>query len=704
MPPAPVPGAGTAPPAAPEEAVQEERNRSNRTNRDPLGKLQEILNKLPTGTRFEDTEFPPTHTSLAFNWSTLRHQDKWRALKWRRAEDFAPEVPVVMKEGVRPSDIQQGMLGDCYFLAALSALAGKQRSFAQQLITSNPEALQRGVSVCRLSVMGKWRGLVVSHSFPCHPWGELAFSRVLRGTGLWVPILEKAWAKLHGSYQAIECGGASEAMRALTSAPTMHYRLEEARKPRVGDSRTLTSSKILDGDTYAPGNGKVSRDAAGDTAEGVWKAITDAVTKRFPVCASCGDHGEVEHEDKNSGLIRGHAYTLLDAQLSHGLPFVLLRNPWGRGRWRGGNVERAPRYRTATGKSDGQVSEDSDGVFWMQYTDFLRQFSGVDICCLRGGYSCEAVGVRPAPGHGPTSVVAVKFSPQADSKVSISMLQPNRRRGQGMIGQQIDSTVDAMGLELLALQPGGKSATIVSSSPFHMRQEVSVDVSVQKGFEYLAIVRATPQPGEAACAEPYSVCSYSPGSLGLQICRSDPGEYRRMAYYAAAHEKGEVIFGEDGATVRHWVSEHSSVTILLFESGPSRLLASIEWSLLNLLLQEHFPLEAQPEDEVVAASGKQYKRYQVVDLEPGQVQMTVLSWVQPCRTYSQEYCWMAATKQCTVCGVPVGCAVRGRFSGEYVYFDGARMFGGGRKYVHCECQKFAKLKSSGLKHLRMRDH
>ena len=43
-----------------------------------------------------------------------------------------------------------------------------------------------------------------------------------------VPLLEKAWAKLHSSYQSIEAGLPSEALRAFTGAPTRHYRLEEA--------------------------------------------------------------------------------------------------------------------------------------------------------------------------------------------------------------------------------------------------------------------------------------------------------------------------------------------------------------------------------------------------------------------------------------------------------------------------------------------
>ena len=43
---------------------------------------------------------------------------------------------------------------------------------------------------------------------------------------MWVSIIEKAWAKLHGSYYKISSGAAHLAFRDLTGAPGRDYSID----------------------------------------------------------------------------------------------------------------------------------------------------------------------------------------------------------------------------------------------------------------------------------------------------------------------------------------------------------------------------------------------------------------------------------------------------------------------------------------------
>ena len=65
----------------------------------------------------------------------------------------------------------------------------------------------------------------------------LAFTNVKKknDADFWVPFLEKAYAKIHGSYFAIEAGLPAHVMHSLTGAPSTHI---------MHDYNTATSKEI----------------------------------------------------------------------------------------------------------------------------------------------------------------------------------------------------------------------------------------------------------------------------------------------------------------------------------------------------------------------------------------------------------------------------------------------------------------------------
>jgi hypothetical protein len=154
----------------------------------------------------------------------------------------------------------------------------------------------------------------------------------------WLPLLEKAYAKAHGDYAAIEGGYTGEGVEDLTGGVTTEILTED----------------ILDRDQF-------------------WNEELLNVNKEllfagwiFAVAA-----------DFVNGIKTGHAYSVLKAVEIQNQRFVKVRNPWGQsewtGRWSDGSSDWTAEWMTLLEHKFGD-----DGAFWMSYEDFLTTFTAID--------------------------------------------------------------------------------------------------------------------------------------------------------------------------------------------------------------------------------------------------------------------------------------------------------------------------------------
>ena len=90
-----------------------------------------------------------------------------------------------------------------------------------------------GIYEVRINALGRPISIIIDDFFPAKYDDQFpAFSKG-HGPELWVLLLEKAWAKLHGSYRKIEAGSPSSTLRDLTGAPSYHYNLKDT--PNIWD-------------------------------------------------------------------------------------------------------------------------------------------------------------------------------------------------------------------------------------------------------------------------------------------------------------------------------------------------------------------------------------------------------------------------------------------------------------------------------------
>ena len=83
--------------------------------------------------------------------------------------------PTLFSNKISPKDIEQGMLGDCYLLASLAALAERpDRIYNLFLLQEDNELKYYSVKIL---FRGKWRTIDLDELIPFGPDNHPAFSR-----------------------------------------------------------------------------------------------------------------------------------------------------------------------------------------------------------------------------------------------------------------------------------------------------------------------------------------------------------------------------------------------------------------------------------------------------------------------------------------------------------------------------------------------
>ena len=139
--------------------------------------------------------------------------------------------------GSGSGDIVQGSLGDCWFLGALSVLATRPELLAD-LFFKGATYKDVGLFCVRFFKDNAWRYVLVDDRIPVHDnkGGSPCFARCRDPNELWVPILEKAYAKIHGSYKALIGGFVHYALADLTAFKPIQMVIKAGKTPHAHEA------------------------------------------------------------------------------------------------------------------------------------------------------------------------------------------------------------------------------------------------------------------------------------------------------------------------------------------------------------------------------------------------------------------------------------------------------------------------------------
>jgi hypothetical protein len=360
---------------------------------------------------FDDEEFGP-NINDPFGFDSISFDPPYRGapnkedVAWCRLIEISPNAPPeFLFEGATSNDVNQGALGDCWFIGAMSILSSDDRyirgNFKPDMskptevtkIESNgmmtgvyPPIFHQfrkyGIYVLRFFKNFQWRYVIIDDKLPCYKGSgvpELIFASCSAENEFWVPLFEKAYAKLHKNYQALFSGDISDALVDFTG---------------------LVSEKLVIQDRGAF-NSKVLK-----SKDELWKKLAEL--KKRGTLMGCSIVGTgIEHavmlDGEDTGLISGHAYSIqsvIEFKDSSGQNqrLIRIRNPWGgknlkewTGAWCDASEEMIMNYELINQKIkeadkneaeliDLDEKKRADGNFFMSYEDFVRIWCKLSVC------------------------------------------------------------------------------------------------------------------------------------------------------------------------------------------------------------------------------------------------------------------------------------------------------------------------------------
>ena len=302
---------------------------------------------------------------------------------WIRASKLQPSgSEMVLFHDVEPCDIMQGALGDCWLLCALSALAEFPKYFTDNIFHTDHVSLDGKYDITLYDASKRdWITVVIDDFIPCSKKKWYENHRPLfaqpHENEMYILLIEKAFAKMAGSYGKLSGGYPALAWMTLTGCEDLHL----WRKKSNGNTWTkrLVATDKIRQNPWNFQNMWVKRANENHENDEMFTFLTECDKKNYVMSAAIV--GDVMEKAREDGLVERHAYTMIQIYHNEDIKLIQLRNPWGNNyEWNGDWSDTSSKW-----KENPEIAlklhwnNDPDGLFWIDWNHFVNIFHDIQV-------------------------------------------------------------------------------------------------------------------------------------------------------------------------------------------------------------------------------------------------------------------------------------------------------------------------------------
>jgi hypothetical protein len=333
---------------------------------------------------------PPTEQTIAM---IKTANTKYAA--WYRVNDFYGEKDYAIFQKFKIKDQIMRNMGYSYVVDALNTLSSQPGLVVRLFESTQKNAL--GFYQIWLNISGGWKEVLIDDHIPifCNKGKTKAQfyftnpSSDPQNREIWYLLLEKALAKVYGSYKGLYAGSEAGLLRDLTGAPVSDYQvthIDKLQKVTQREAEHINNLWLKLNKNLKKGYAMSVKPRKPSPLEAKRNILLNVFNKKYFL----GD-----------GIYSSHSYAILaarsirtqDGKVTH---LIRLRTPWLNERWTGDWGANKEELWTDSLKKSLNFYPEKDGYseFWIPIRDFMHYFDIVNVVKAIPGYVCNSVKLK----------------------------------------------------------------------------------------------------------------------------------------------------------------------------------------------------------------------------------------------------------------------------------------------------------------------